>query len=77
MADTRAGFWLLVIVARSPPIVTIRCSPARPPTGRRVALRACCGRSLLLPVLGILLVTSEWSQRTALTTFALVPSAGA
>ena len=28
---------------------------------------------LLLPVLGILLVTSEWSQRTALTTFTLVP----
>ncbi len=29
--------------------------------------------SLILPVLGILLVTSEWSQRTGLTTFALVP----
>jgi ABC-type transport system involved in multi-copper enzyme maturation permease subunit len=28
---------------------------------------------VLLPVLGILLVTSEWSQRTAMTTFALVP----
>ncbi|MEV6813688.1 ABC transporter permease, partial [Micromonospora sp. NPDC051296] len=28
---------------------------------------------LLLPVLGILSITSEWSQRTALTTFALVP----
>ena len=29
---------------------------------------------LLLPVLGILAMTSEWSQRTALTTFALVPN---
>jgi ABC-type transport system involved in multi-copper enzyme maturation permease subunit len=29
--------------------------------------------SVLLPVLGILLVTSEWSQHTALTTFTLVP----
>jgi ABC-2 type transport system permease protein len=28
---------------------------------------------VLLPVLGVLLVTSEWSQRTAMTTFALVP----
>jgi ABC-2 type transport system permease protein len=27
----------------------------------------------LLPVVGILLVTSEWSQRTSLITFALVP----
>ena len=29
--------------------------------------------AVLLPVLGILLVTSEWSQRTVLTTFTLVP----
>jgi ABC-2 type transport system permease protein len=29
---------------------------------------------ILLPVLGILAVTSEWSQRTTLTTFALVPA---
>jgi ABC-type transport system involved in multi-copper enzyme maturation permease subunit len=28
---------------------------------------------VLLPVVGILLVSSEWSQRTALTTFTLVP----
>lgn len=31
---------------------------------------------LLLPVLGILSITGEWSQRTALTTFALVPRRG-
>ena len=29
--------------------------------------------SILLPIIGILLVTSEWSQRTALITFTLVP----
>ncbi len=29
--------------------------------------------SVLLPVLGIMLVTSEWSQRTAMTTFTLEP----
>ncbi|MFY1636315.1 hypothetical protein ACN27F_24085 [Solwaraspora sp. WMMB335] len=29
--------------------------------------------AFLLPVLGVLLVTTEWSQRTALTTFALIP----
>jgi ABC-2 type transport system permease protein len=29
--------------------------------------------ALIVPVLGILLVSSEWSQRTALVTFALVP----
>ena len=31
---------------------------------------------MLLPVLGVLSVTSEWSQRTAMTTFALVPGRG-
>jgi ABC-2 type transport system permease protein len=29
--------------------------------------------AVLLPVVGVLLVTSEWSQRTGLITFALVP----
>ena len=28
---------------------------------------------MLLPIVGILLVSSEWSQRTALITFTLVP----
>jgi ABC-type transport system involved in multi-copper enzyme maturation permease subunit len=32
--------------------------------------------SVLLPVLGVLSMTGEWSQRTALTTFALTPSRG-
>jgi hypothetical protein len=31
------------------------------------------GASILLPIIGILSVTGEWSQRTALTTFTLVP----
>jgi ABC-2 type transport system permease protein len=30
--------------------------------------------SILLPIAGILLVTSEWSQRTGLITFALIPA---
>jgi hypothetical protein len=34
------------------------------------------GVILLLPVLGILAMTSEWTQRTALTTFTLVPRRG-
>ena len=33
-------------------------------------------QGLLLPVLGILLVTSEWSQRTALVSFTLMPVRG-
>jgi hypothetical protein len=34
------------------------------------------GVILLIPVLGILAMTSEWTQRTALTTFTLVPRRG-
>ena len=30
--------------------------------------------NILLPVLGIMSVTSEWSQRTAMVTFTLEPS---
>jgi ABC-type transport system involved in multi-copper enzyme maturation permease subunit len=33
-------------------------------------------QGFILPVLGILAVTSEWSQRTGLTTFTLEPSRG-
>ncbi len=33
-------------------------------------------QGFLLPVLGVLLVTSEWGQRAALTTFTLVPHRG-
>ena len=32
--------------------------------------------SVLLPIVGILLVSSEWSQRTGMVTFALVPRRG-
>ncbi|MGC1207005.1 MAG: ABC transporter permease, partial [Ornithinimicrobium sp.] len=32
--------------------------------------------SILLPIIGIMAATSEWSQRTAMTTFALEPRRG-
>ena len=32
--------------------------------------------ALLMPVIGVLVTTSEWSQRSAVTTFALVPRRG-
>lgn len=38
--------------------------------------RVLAGVTLLLPVLGVLVTTSEWSRRTALSTFALVPRRG-
>ncbi|POM22330.1 ABC-2 family transporter protein [Actinomadura rubteroloni] len=76
MTDTRAGRWLLALVALtgvvSVPIV-IATSPGRDQGLQDMFSIAQLGPQLLLPVVGILAVTAEWSQRTALTTFALVP----
>jgi ABC-2 type transport system permease protein len=75
-SDTRAGGWLLALTA----FATVAVALVRVLTGDAVDHRlsdvlaiALLPSSVLLPILGILLVTSEWSQRTALATFALVP----
>lgn len=76
MTDTRAGRWLLVLigltaVAMMP--VMLFAVDEEEQSLRAMAEASQTGVALLLPVLGILSVTGEWSQRTALTTFALVP----
>ncbi|SFF46778.1 hypothetical protein [Blastococcus tunisiensis] len=75
-ADTRAGFWLLVslgvLALAAPALILFFADPPDKALSEYVAV-AQLPVALLLPVLGILLVTSEWSQRTALSTFALVP----
>ena len=76
MTDTRAGFWLqLAIVVLTVLVVVATCIWARPEdqTLRSMLSIAVAPASVLLPIVGILLVSSEWSQRTAMTTFALVP----
>ena len=75
--DTRAGFWLLLVVAlASVAVVTLQMFFAEEPDKTFAAYfsNTQLPVNLLLPVVGILLVTSEWSQRTAMTTFALVPA---
>ncbi len=79
MTDTRAGFWLQVAVAALTVVVVgAACLFADPEdqTLRSMLSIAVAPASVLLPIVGILLVTSEWSQRTGLTTFALVPRRG-
>jgi ABC-2 type transport system permease protein len=77
--DTRAGLWLLVSVGA----VAVIGAAVRASTGgvdhhtfTDVSNVVQSFMSLLLPIVGILLVTSEWSQRTALQTFTLVPQRG-
>jgi hypothetical protein len=74
--DTRAGWWLLVSTAAlSALLVALRLAfgERAEHTLEQVVTFAQLPVNVLVPVIGILLVTSEWSQRTALTTFGLVP----
>jgi len=76
--DTRAGRWLvgvtagIALVADLIIAIVLAAKDENLAYGDLVAGAAfVC--SVLLPVLGIMLVTSEWSQRTAMTTFSLEP----
>lgn len=74
--DTRAGLWLLVLIGViAAAFVAIQLVVAEPQTMtfENFLRTAVLPVGLLLPVLGILAVTSEWSQRTSMTTFTLVP----
>jgi hypothetical protein len=76
MVDTRAGFWLQLVVAiLTLAIVILVCifGETADFVFRDMFSLAILPASILLPVIGILLVSSEWSQRTALITFTLVP----
>jgi hypothetical protein len=76
MVDTRAGFWLQVaMLALTVAVVVVRLlvGDAADHTFQSVLDAGLQPAAILLPVLGILLVTSEWTQRTGLITFALVP----
>ena len=74
--DTRAGFWLLAastLLAVATAALTLAFGAASEQVFGIFLARAVGTVGVLVPVLGILAVTSEWSQRTAVTTFALVP----
>jgi ABC-2 type transport system permease protein len=76
MVDTRSGFWLLLSVLALTVLVvviTVIAGHEDDWTFRNILGNALVPAGILLPVVGILLVTSEWSQRTALVSFALVP----
>ena len=76
MTDTRAGIWLIVLTALSA-VAAVIADVATGDAGSRpledTFADAMLAASVLLPIVPILLMTSEWSQRTALSTFALVP----
>jgi hypothetical protein len=79
MVDTRAGLWLLItmgLLTVAAIVLFVFFAPARALTFPNLAGIAMTPQGVLLPVLGILLVTSEWGQRTGLVTFSLEPRRG-
>ncbi|MFC4785279.1 ABC transporter permease subunit [Nocardioides sp. MAHUQ-72] len=79
MADTRAGRWLLISIAALTALVLViqlavvlTQDLAVDFSDFLIAMNTPMG--VLLPVLGIMSITSEWSQRTAMVTFSLEPS---
>jgi len=79
VTDTRAGFWLLVTVAVLQVAVVglqLASGDGWTRTFGSFVVNAQLPAALLLSVLAVLSVTSEWSQRTALSTFSLVPGRG-
>jgi ABC-2 type transport system permease protein len=74
--NTRAGFWLQVATVAITLVAVIVCSVVGDAADRTFVSVLDVGlkpAAVLLPVVGILLVSSEWSQRTGMITFALVP----
>jgi ABC-2 type transport system permease protein len=79
MFDTRSGFWLVASIGILALIATaaiIVFSSDDALTYGTFATAIGIPMAVILPMISVLSVSSEWSSRTALTTFTLVPSRG-
>jgi len=77
--DTRTGFWLVTGIGIASVLATVGvvlfAAPAQL-TFSTFTLAIGFPLAVILPMIAILSVTGEWSQRTGLTTFTLVPHRG-
>lgn len=79
MFDTRSGFWLMMsigILATLATAAVIAFAPDDVISYESFGTAVGVPMAILLPVIAILSVTGEWSQRTGLITFTLVPHRG-
>ena len=77
--DTRAGLWLLASVGLASLATTgavIAWGPADDFTYSTFTTTIAFPMSVILPIIAALAVTAEWSQRSGLTTFTVVPHRG-
>lgn len=76
MFNTRSGFWLVASVGIASTLATaatILFAPGKDLDYNSFAAAVGFPMSVILPMIAVLAITSEWSQRTGLTTFTLVP----
>jgi ABC-2 type transport system permease protein len=76
MFDTRSGFWLMasiVITGLLTTAGTVAFAPDADLTYYTFARAIGFPMTVILPMIAILSITGEWSQRSGLTTFTLVP----
>lgn len=78
MADTRAGMWLLISTAALTALVMliqvwVGAAQDLGLTFRSFLIGMNTPMGVLLPILGVMSVTSEWGQRTAMVTLTLNP----
>ncbi len=79
MFNTRSGFWLAASIGITALLATaavIAFAPDSAMTYDNFGAAVGVPMVIILPVIAILSVTSEWSQRSGLTTFTLVPKRG-
>ena len=79
MFDTRSGFWLMASLAILGVVATVATAlfaPHEELTHNMFAAAIGFPMTIILPMIAILSITGEWSQRTGLTTFTLVPHRG-
>lgn len=77
MVNTRSGFWVPIAVAGLTALVAIIAASnhgGNEGTFVHVLHAASFPGAYILPVMGVLLICSEYSQRTTLTTYTLVPN---
>ena len=79
MFDTRAGFWLMSSIAAAAVVASVAViafgsdqAQAYSSFGQAFGIPM----TIILPMVAVLAVTSEWTQRSGLTTFTLVPHRG-
>jgi ABC-2 type transport system permease protein len=76
MFDTRSGFWLIASIAITgliATVATIAFAPDDDLTYYTFAKAIGFPITVILPMVALLAITSEWSQRSGLTTFTLLP----